>query len=52
MYVINTSEYFGNLDCIYIMIFEVEIEMWCIIIYLLYLVLNDFIVYVLYYVWC
>lgn len=49
---INTSERFGNLDFIYIMIFEVEIEMWCIIIYLLYLVLNDFIVYELYYVWC
>lgn len=46
------SERFGNLDFIYIMIFEVEIEKWCIIIYLLYLVLNDFIVYELYYVWC
>lgn len=30
MYVINTSERFGNLDCIHIMIPEVEIEMWCI----------------------
>lgn len=45
-YVINTSEHFGNLDCItyydiHIMISEVEIEMWCITIYLLYSALND-----------
>lgn len=36
---INTSEHFGNLDCIHIMISEVEIEIETI--YLFYSALND-----------
>lgn len=52
MYVINTSEHFGNWDCIHIMISEVEIEMWCITIYLLYSALTDLTVHVSHHVWC